>query len=49
MRSNIPEPRVIEVNGRVYTFFQILPLKHKQASGARLDPDERQALEAWNG
>ncbi len=44
-----PGPRMIWIGGRGYGFLDILPLKHKQASGARLDPDEQRALEAWNG
>ncbi len=47
--SVAPGPRMIWIGGRGYGFLDILPLKHKQASGVRLDPDERQALEAWNG
>ena len=44
-----PGPRMVWVGGRGFGFLDILPLKHKQASGARLDPDEQRALEAWNG
>ncbi len=44
-----PGPRMVWIGGRGYGFLDILPLKHKQASGADLDPDEQQALEAWNG
>lgn len=44
-----PGPRMVWIGGRGYGFLDILPLKHKQASGAKLDPDEQRALEAWNG
>jgi len=44
----IPGPRMVWVGGMGYDFLKILPLKHKQASGQPLDPDEQAALEAWN-
>ena len=44
----VSKPRMVLVGGRGFSFLDILPLKHKQAGGGTLDPQEQAALEKWN-